>query len=193
MYWIGHFTAMLKTQTMPFEHRCCLRCKRFGLCHRGQCASCWRGAAAGRSVHYADESEATNAYRSRKAWRAGNGPRGTERLEGRTRPLSCIGNRRVWALVPCLPRKTWKTTAMPFALSLYVYVNRAQAGQQREIWQKLMQFSGGEASAAVIEAAGATPPYQLRFMTVNVATGLGGCGRCCRAVATETQATFAFH
>lgn len=45
----------------------------------------------------------------------------------------------------------------PLALSLYVYVNRA-ALDSNDILSEFMQFSIGEASAGVIEAAGAIPP-----------------------------------
>ena len=50
-----------------------------------------------------------------------------------------------------------ESESYPFALSLYVYVNRARL-ESNEGLAELMQFSVAEASAAVIEKAGAIPP-----------------------------------
>ena len=50
-----------------------------------------------------------------------------------------------------------ESESYPFALSLYVYVNRARLDSNDRL-SEFMQYSISEASAAVIEAAGAIPP-----------------------------------
>ncbi len=65
----------------------------------------------------------------------------------------------------------------PFALSLYVYVNRARL-ESNDSLIELMQFSVAEANAVVIEMAGATPPsgtiYELNSTILADADAVPG-------------------